>query len=291
LKIEDYIAQLASNVNSYIHYNLPDEDGELKNLASSMRYSMLNGGKRIRPVLVLMFNELAGAPTKNALPAALAIELIHTYSLIHDDLPSMDDGQERRGKPTNHRVFGEDLALLAGDGLLTLAFEILARNYSTVKNASALVLELATSAGYDGMVGGQVTDIGKGHALETIEDLKKLHRRKTGKLIRCACRMGILTGEGNQALMDFATFYGEGIGLLFQIIDDILDVEGDPIILGKTTGRDHALNKLTFVSLLGKEGARREAQQLSEEMQQACEAIPNAQRLADLVSYLLNRKK
>ena len=263
-------------------------------LREAMAYSLLAGGKRLRPVLVLMACEACGGDAEAALPAACAIEMIHTYSLIHDDLPAMDDDDYRRGRLTNHKVFGDALAILAGDALLTLAFEVVARDVRPAAVAAACCADLAFAAGACGMVGGQVADVESenrsGHGADSLEHLQSIHRRKTGRLIRSALTMG-----GRIALADVATqgtldHYGTCIGLAFQIADDVLDVTGTQDKLGKGVGKDAGHGKLTYPGLIGLERSRQMARDLIDE---ACLAIApwgeRGRRLEALAHFVLER--
>ena len=227
-----------------------------QDLYDSMRYSLLAGGKRIRPVLTLEFARLAGLEWKKALPAACAVELVHTYSLIHDDLPCMDDDDLRRGKPTNHRVYGETLAILAGDALQPEAFRlILEAPELTAERRANCALILAKAAGADGMVGGQVLDTL--HAPKTEQEINEVHDLKTGAMISGACQMGVAAAGGSLEFRQAAEKYGYLLGLAFQIRDDMLDVMGDEAVIGKPIGSDAEEGKITYVDLLGLEGCRR----------------------------------
>ena len=240
-------------------------------LYDAMRYSLLAGGKRIRPVLVLETCRMCGGDPALAMPFAGAIEMIHTYSLIHDDLPCMDDDDLRRGRPTNHKVYGEATAVLAGDGLLTAAFETILEQSGDLP--ADRVLEAAAclgrAAGARGMVGGQAMDMaGEGHALE-LADVEELQRLKTGALIAAAAEMGCIVAGGSQADRAAVRRYAECIGLAFQVQDDILDVVGDEATLGKPIGSDAKSEKTTFVTLKGLEDCRALVQRLTEEAKQA----------------------
>ena len=227
-------------------------------LYESMRYSLLAGGKRIRPVLALEFARLAGmADWREALPAACAVELVHTYSLIHDDLPCMDDDDLRRGKPTNHKVYGETLAVLAGDALQPEAFRlILTAPGLDAGRRAACALTLAQAAGADGMVAGQVLDTL--HAPRTRQELTQVHNLKTGAMIAGACRLGVQAGGGDRDLLAAAEVYGRELGLAFQIRDDLLDVVGNADTFGKPIGSDAEEGKVTFADLLSPEGCQKE---------------------------------
>ncbi len=220
-------------------------------LREAMEYSLFSGGKRLRPALTLGAAELVSGDDTRAIPAACAIEMIHTYSLMHDDLPCMDNDDLRRGRPTAHRVYGEAMAILAGDTLLTMAFDI-----ATDAGDLRIVREIARASGVCGMAGGQVVDLESENRQLTIDELRALHASKTGALIRGSVRCGAILGSASPAQLDALTAYGEHVGLAFQIADDILDVTGTEAVLGKPIGSDIINNKSTYVSLLGLERAR-----------------------------------
>ena len=272
------------------YYEENDEDLAL--VLDSEKYSLFAGGKRIRPFLVIEFCRLFGGCDEAAIPFAAAIEMIHTSSLIHDDLPCMDDDDLRRGRPTNHKVFGYANALLAGDALLMRAFETAAMADVSDKSLRNAVAALATSAGDFGMIGGQIMDIN--NAVKDgspIEKLKKLHRKKTGALIRCSALLGCFAAglDWSDERTQAAVKYSENIGLAFQIIDDILDVEGDEATLGKTVGSDAALGKVTFMNYYSTEEARNEARILTNEAISAIAGFEGAEALCMLAEYLLTR--
>jgi geranylgeranyl diphosphate synthase, type II len=233
-------------------------------LLESMRYSLLGGGKRLRPVMVLAAADLFGTPAERVMPTACAIELIHTYSLIHDDLPCMDDDDLRRGRPTNHKVYGDALATLAGDALLTMAFELLGRQARvpavTGDQVAAVVAEMAMAAGAAGMVGGQVEDLEWEGRHASADQLKRIHRLKTGALFRTALRAGAILGGAAEADLLALDRYATHFGLAFQIQDDVLDVVGDAVKTGKGVGRDLKHEKSTYISQYGLAGARELAQ-------------------------------
>jgi geranylgeranyl diphosphate synthase type II len=262
-------------------------------LAEAMRYSVLGGGKRLRPVLALLAAEACGADPAEALPAACALEIVHTYSLIHDDLPAMDDDDLRRGRPTCHRAFDEATAILAGDGLLTLAFEIVARHVRPAEAAAACVRALAEAAGPEGMVGGQMADLeAEGRDDATVERLEAIHRRKTGALLRAALRMGAAAAGAPEASVRALEAYGRAVGLAFQIVDDLLDVRGDESKLGKRVGKDSGLGKWTDPGLLGIEGSAARAAELAAEAVAALEPLgARADRLRALAWHLLERDR
>ncbi|MBE6565783.1 MAG: polyprenyl synthetase family protein [Ruminococcaceae bacterium] len=270
------------------------EDEDLRTLLDAERYSLFAGGKRIRPMLTLEFCRLFGGEDAAALPFACAVEMIHTYSLIHDDLPCMDDDELRRGKPCNHKVFGEGMALLAGDALLTGAFEAAATNTEAGPEISAMaVAYLAGSVGRYGMIGGQVMDVeGEGNELG-LESLLKLHSLKTGALIGASCVLGALAAGvrfDDPCMVDVIT-YSENIGLVFQIIDDILDATATEEQLGKSVGGDKKRKKNTFLNFYSVEEARFYAEQLTREAVTALKKYPDSDALISLAQWLLTRDK
>ena len=259
-------------------------------LYESMRYSLLAGGKRIRPVLTLEFAHLAGLPWERALPVACALELVHTYSLIHDDLPCMDNDDLRRGKPTNHKVYGETLAVLAGDALQPEAYRLILTAPglgAEVRAACALIL--AEASGADGMVGGQVLDTL--HAPRTEEELTEVHSLKTSAMISGACALGIAAAGGDSALMAAARAYAQQLGLAFQIRDDMLDVIGDTEQFGKPIGSDREEGKVTFVDLLGLEGCSETVLSCTAKAKAAVAAYDQDGFLAALADSLAERNK
>ena len=268
--------------------------GSPSSLANALAYPLAAGGKRLRPILARASAEAVGGSPGDALPAAVALEYVHTYSLVHDDLPAMDDDDLRRGQPTTHKVFGEAMAILVGDGLLTAAFEVLTSPESIdqvgVERASRLVAELARAAGASGMVGGQVIDMeSEGRRIDRAT-LEELHRGKTGALLRASCVMGGIAGGGaGEDISRLATF-GECIGLAFQITDDILDVTQTTEQLGKPQGSDAAQSKSTFVTLLGIDASREQAQQLIDRAHQVLAPLgQRARTLHALADYVIER--
>jgi len=249
-------------------------------------------GKRLRPVLVLMAAEACGGSIQQAMPAACAVEMVHTYSLVHDDLPAMDDDDLRRGRPTCHKRFNEALAILAGDALLTLAFEVLADRIEPPEVAAACCAALAEAAGPHNMVGGQADDIAGPEPGAGIETLESLHCRKTGALIRVSLRIGALVAGADAAARTALDEFGARLGLAFQITDDLLDVTSDEAAVGKRVGKDAKQGKFTFPGLLGVDRSRSRGQEL---IDQACAAIePLGQRAEDLQSlarYVLERNR
>ena len=247
-------------IENALYNYLPSSDRKEGKLIDSMRYSLEAGGKRVRPMLVLEFNALCGGRTETALPFACAVEMIHTYSLIHDDLPCMDDDDLRRGKPSNHKVFGEDTALLAGDALQTLAFEILTSEKTAAlagdKACRKAVNTLAKYAGCVGMAGGQMIDLVSENANAPIDVVEELIAKKTACLLQASCELGCIAANASDETIKAASEYGKSIGFAFQILDDILDLTSTSEVLGKPIGSDEANNKSTIVSLLGIEKSR-----------------------------------
>jgi geranylgeranyl diphosphate synthase, type II len=290
-----YLTERKALVDRTLDDYIPDDKNEPPVIFQAVRYSLLAGGKRIRPILCLAAAEAIGGEKDAVLPAACALEMIHTYSLIHDDLPAMDDDDYRRGRPTLHKVFGEDIAILAGDALLTEAFHLLADRKRMPGIPADRLLdaarEIAEAAGYYGMVGGQVQDIRAEGEKASLETLYAIHRRKTGALLRVSLRAGaILAGAGDEALAALSD-YGGKIGLAFQIADDILNVEGDPALLGKGTGSDAARGKITFPALLGIEASRARAEQLVLEAVASLVSFDDrAAALRAIARYILERR-
>ncbi len=262
------------------------QDAPQKVLFEAMRYSLLAGGKRLRPTLTLALCEICGGDAAAALPFAAAVEMVHTYSLIHDDLPCMDNDEYRRGQLTNHKVYGEATAVLAGDALLTAAFGQLAAAALPAERIAKAVAALARCAGELGMVGGQVLDMNAETRLCTEQEVYDIQSRKTGALISAACQLGVIAAGGSQTQLSQAERYAEAIGLAFQIEDDILDVIGDARKLGKATGVDESKN--TFVRLYGIDRCRKMIAEQTAAALQAAEAL-NAPFLGELAKTLQNR--
>ncbi|MEJ2282482.1 MAG: polyprenyl synthetase family protein [Desulfobacterales bacterium] len=265
-------------------------------LAKAMQYSLMAGGKRIRPVLCLAACEAVGGAPQHALTAACALEMIHTYSLIHDDLPAMDDDELRRGKPTCHIAFDEATAILAGDALLTLAFEVLSAIHLTDGHHAARCLKvihiISEAAGYQGMIQGQMLDIASEGRKLSAEELETMHRLKTGALIETSIACGALLGGADQQQKELLGAYGSKIGLAFQVADDILNVEGNPQLMGKATGTDQLREKTTYPSMLGIEAARNFSKKLVREALQALETFgKQADPLRAIATYIIERKR
>ncbi len=261
-----------------------------KTLFDSMEYSLFSGGKRIRPVLAMYSAEIVNGDQKTACKVGSALELIHTYSLIHDDLPSMDDDDYRRGEKANHIVYGPGIAILAGDGLLTGAFEILSdMNLEPTKKIKIIKI-ISKNAGANGMVGGQVLDLESEDKDIEIEDLKNIHLAKTGALFKAAILAGAYTANPTKKEIEAFKIYSEKLGLLFQITDDILDIIGDEKKLGKAVGSDDQSNKSTYPKILGLNGAKKEAEKMFTEAQKSLNIFEGkATKLNELAKYVLNR--
>ena len=252
---------------------LPDPTIAPQRLHAAMRHGVLNGGKRMRPLLVYATGTTLGAREDSLDAAAAAVELVHCYSLVHDDLPAMDDDDLRRGQPTVHVAFDEATAILAGDALQTLAFETLATAPQPPVQRIAMLAELARASGVAGMCGGQALDIDATGASIALEELERLHALKTGALLRCAVRLGALAGNATPTQAAQLDQYAAALGLAFQIRDDLLDIEGDAATLGKTAGKDIAQAKATFPSLLGVDASRARLQKLLAVMRQSLDAL------------------
>ena len=256
-----------------------------------MRYSVFAGGKRLRPALALLAAEACGADPSVALPGACALELVHTYSLVHDDLPAMDDDDLRRGRPTLHRAFDEATAILAGDALLTLAFEIVAREIRPAEAAASCVRILAAASGPAGMVGGQMADLeAETRNDATVTALEAIHRRKTGALLRASLAIGAVAAGAPEPIARALDDYGRAAGLAFQVVDDLLDVQGDEAKLGKRVGKDSNLGKWTYPGLLGVAGSREKAEELASQAAAALEPLGDrGLRLRALARHMVER--
>jgi geranylgeranyl diphosphate synthase type II len=295
--LQEYLRSRQAMVDRYLDGEFRPGVGCPAALSEAMRYSLLAGGKRLRPILVLLACDAAGGDERQALPAAAAVEMVHTYSLIHDDLPAMDDDDLRRGRPTCHKVYGEATAILAGDALLTLAFEVLATGFPPA-TAAACCRELAQGAGAAGMVGGQVEDLAWEKQGGSLEALKNLHGRKTGALFRACLRLGLTVAQGERpggpdaALVQGLDGYGKCFGMIFQITDDLIDVESSAEKTGKRTQKDATRGKLTFPGFLGVEESRRAALELAREAEEHLRPLGSrTTRLAALARYVLTRDR
>lgn len=288
-QFEEDIALVEEHLRRY----LVTKENYQKEIYEAMGYSLFAGGKRLRPVMTMEFCRMAGGKVEDAMPFGCALEMIHTYSLIHDDLPCMDDDDLRRGKPTNHKVYGEATAVLAGDALLTKAFEVaatygLSQGIPAQRVAEAMGV-LAYEAGTEGMVGGQVVDLAAEEKAIDLEELTYLENLKTSALFRAAARMGCVLGGATKEQLDGAAEFATKLGLAFQIQDDILDIEGDQTLLGKNIGSDVAQNKSTFVSLLSMEKAKEQVAELTKEAILALAPFSDHAFMENLANMLVGR--
>jgi len=288
MQLEELTRLYSARVDAELDNWLTKTTGPSALLKEALQYSLLNGGKRLRPLLVYATGQALGADLTACDRPAMAVELIHAYSLVHDDLPAMDDDDLRRGRPTCHKAFDEATAILTGDALQTLAFEVLATDQQPA--ALAMIKTLAQSSGTQGMVAGQMLDLqGEGKQL-SLEALQRLHNHKTGALIRAAVRMGGLAAGAGAATLNTLDTYATALGLAFQVQDDLLDVKGDEATLGKKTGSDALLKKATYPGLLGVEGAEKRAEEL---VKQACDSLTDLSgewdSLVELANWSINR--
>ncbi len=292
--LQSYLGERRRLVDEALERVLPGDDVPPPTIHRAMRYSVMAGGKRLRPILVIAGAEAVGSVAERVLPTACALELIHTYSLIHDDLPAMDDDDYRRGRLTNHKVFGDAIAILAGDALLTLAFRLIADNAALVSDPAIIhgvVAEVADAAGTQGMVGGQVVDIESEGKTVSAETLDYIHLHKTAALIRGSLRAGAMLGGGDVPAVSAITTAGERLGLAFQIVDDILDVEGSLAELGKTAGSDERKKKVTYPAHHGVEASRRKAGLLIDEAIASLHPLgPAAEPIQALCRFVLERR-
>lgn len=291
MNFQEILKQKQDMVNSHLEELLKIEDAP-GDILDAMKYSLLASGKRIRPILAISICEALDGRIEDVLSFACAMEMIHTYSLIHDDLPAMDNDNLRRGKPTNHVVFGEAKAILAGDALLNYAFEVMlseiAKKGYGEKYVKAAEIVVASS-GVKGMIGGQVIDIESENSSMDLKELQDMHRRKTGALIEASALLGCII-SGKTERMDLVGEYSRNLGIAFQIVDDILDYEGDSSILGKSIGKDEAEGKSTFVSILGIEKSKEMANKYSKNAYDIAKSLDASGFLGELTLYLLNRK-
>ena len=292
--VTSYLARRAEEVNHWLDIFLPDETTPPEKLHKAMRYSLFAGGKRLRPALVLATGEALGAKTKQLMPAACAIEMIHTYSLIHDDLPAMDNDDLRRGRPTCHKAFGEAVAILAGDALLTLAFRVLARDLSLPDHGRQVLVinEFAAAAGsWYGMIAGQMADMESEGKQVSARALEQIHLCKTGAMIAASVSVGGIIAGASDEMVERLRAYGKKIGLAFQIADDILDVTSTREQLGKTPGKDQAANKATYPALIGLEASEARAKVLVDEAVELASGLGvDAHVLVDLARFIIARK-
>lgn len=296
MDLKVYLGERRVIIDRALEAYFPAPEGPASSVIEAMRYSLFAGGKRLRPILCMAGAAAVGGEEMDVLPVAIALELIHTYSLIHDDLPALDNDDTRRGKPTNHKVFGEAIALLAGDGLLTESFALMTRQEVTERFAPDVMVRvigiISRAAGYQGMVGGQVVDIeseGKRVALPVVEFI---HTRKTGALIEASVTCGAMLGRGSDGDVEAASSYGKKIGLAFQIADDILDIEGESEKMGKAVGGDRKRGKVTYPAVLGMRRSKDIQAELVEEAIDSLRQLDHkADPLREIASYIINRKK
>jgi geranylgeranyl diphosphate synthase type II len=296
MDFKTYLKEQCARIDAALDTYLPRETELPHSLHKAMRYSVFAGGKRVRPILMLAACHAVGGDSGRAIPAACAMEMIHTYSLIHDDLPAMDDDDFRRGNPTNHKVFGEAVAILAGDALLTEAFKLTSDpRFAGECDATArlaVINEIATCAGSYGMVGGQVVDMeSEGKPDIDLPTVQYIHTHKTGALIKASVVAGALLGDADKKKLAAITRYGEAAGLAFQIADDILDIEGTTEEIGKDAGSDQARGKATYPAVIGLAAAREEAKVMMDEAILALEIFgAEADPLREIVRYIVARK-
>jgi len=291
MPLTSYIATRVAEVDAALDALLPPARQRPATLHAAMRYAVFAGGKRLRPVLCLAAAEACGGASANALAPACALELLHTYSLVHDDLPCMDDDDLRRGRPTCHKVYGEGMAVLCGDALLTHAFAVLAQTPATRRYSTGeFVVALAEASDSTHLIGGQVMDLeGEGKKL-TRRELVRIHEAKTAALLTVSLRLGAMSANATPAKLAALSGFGHALGLAFQVIDDILDVTQSTEVLGKTAGKDQAAEKATYPSILGLAASRREAARLTREAMLALAPLAgNAKRLREIADHLLKR--
>ncbi|MGA1874582.1 MAG: polyprenyl synthetase family protein [bacterium] len=295
MNIETYLEEKRIHIDHWLDQHLPPENLSPSSIHRAMRYSLLARSKRIRPILSLAVAELLQGNIEWVFPFACALELIHTYSLIHDDLPAMDNDDFRRGQPSNHKVFGEGVAILAGDALLTHAFSLMSSPQTVASIPSHIALpaiyEVSQAAGTQGMIGGQIMDLeSEGHTV-TLSHVETMHAWKTGAMVSAAIRVGALISGASDAHMENLSRYGRHIGLAFQIVDDLLDVEGHPELLGKTVGKDFSARKATFPSVLGIEESKNYTRYQYEQAIQALEEFGDqAEILRSLAHFIVFRR-
>ena len=291
MDLKAYLDGVVAEVDAAMDGFLPGEDERPGAIHEAMRYCVFAGGKRLRPVLCLAAAEACGGDRAEALPAACALELMHTYSLVHDDLPCMDDDDLRRGRPTCHKVYGEGMAVLCGDALLTEAFIVLTKTKGTERySVGAMVAELAETGGSRKLIGGQVLDLeGEGKTL-SLEELVRIHEAKTAALLTSSVRLGAMSANATNDQLEALTRFGYALGLAFQVIDDILDVTQTTEALGKTAGKDQAVDKATYPAVIGLEASRLEAMRLTAEALGALETFgEKGKRLREIAGWMLGR--
>ena len=292
MDLKSYLSARAAEVDAALDAFLPKAKERPATIHAAMRYSVFAGGKRLRPVLCLAAAEACGGEISNALAPACAVELMHNYSLVHDDLPAMDDDDLRRGRPTCHKVYGEGMAVLCGDALLTESFIVLAQAAPTKRYSTRdYIAELAETGGSKKLIGGQVMDLeGEGKKL-TERDLVRIHEAKTAALLTTSLRLGAMTANATPTRLQALTIFGHALGLAFQVIDDILDVTQSTEVLGKTAGKDQAVEKSTYPAILGLDASRKEAARLTQEAMDALKPFgTKVARLREIATHLLKRE-
>lgn len=293
MEFKDVLKEKIDYIETLLNEYMPKEEGYQQTIMQAMNYSLKAGGKRLRPILTLESCKIVGGKEEDAIPFAIAIEMIHTYSLIHDDLPALDNDDLRRGKPTNHKVFGEAMATLAGDALLNYAFEVMLSSSIDKKDSSKYlkaINEIAKHAGIYGMIGGQVVDVESENKIIDKDKLDFIHLNKTAAMIVGCMRAGAIIGGASEEELEKITKYGKNIGLSFQIVDDILDITGDEAKLGKPIGSDIENYKSTYPSLLGLEKSREIARQLIEEGKSSVDGLSSEiYFLNQLGDYIISR--
>lgn len=291
LDIDKSIEDYSERISKALIEHLPVANDGQKSVVKAMKYSLTNGGKRLRPILVLEFCKMCGGDTEKAMAYACAVEYVHTYSLIHDDLPCMDNDDLRRGKPSCHKMYGEATALLAGDALLTHAFEIASTaEFDGAKNADAVSL-LAQNSGVCGMIGGQVLDLKYEAASPSMSQLLTVHKLKTGAMISAACLLGCIAGDATESQVLAASKFAYYLGIAFQIKDDILDVTGDEEKLGKPVGSDKDNEKTTYVDIVGLNKAQEDVEKLTQAAIESLSVFENNEFVSSLAEYLTRREK
>ena len=291
MEFKQTLKQRANQVESLLKEYMPSEEGYQKTIMESMNYSLSAGGKRLRPILTMEACKVVGGNVEDAIPFAMAIEMIHTYSLIHDDLPALDNDDLRRGKKTNHIVYGEDMAILAGDALLNYAFEVMLSNSIDKENPNKYLKAINEIAKTYGMIGGQVVDIQSENKQISKEMLDYIHNNKTAAIIIGCMRAGAIIGDATQEQLEKITKYAKNIGLSFQIVDDILDIVGDESKLGKKVGSDIENHKSTYPSLIGLDESKNIAYELIQEAKESINSINKETKfLSDLADYIIDRE-
>jgi geranylgeranyl diphosphate synthase, type II len=293
MEVRSYLTARQKEIDRALDRYLPKASTKPATLHRAMRYSLFAGGKRLRPILCLAAAEACGGKIKNALPLACALECIHTYSLVHDDLPSMDNDDFRRGRPTCHKVFGDGIAILAGDALLTIAFEIVSSARLAPRyNMSILLREVAVAAGSQKLIAGQVADLEAEGRNVKRDELRFIHENKTAAILKTSVRLGAMSANADAKKLRAITQFGHGLGLAFQVIDDILDLTQTSEILGKSAGKDVAAKKATYPAVIGLEKSRAEAGRLTRQAHDALSVFAGskAQALHALANYLLERE-